>query len=190
MNPRPLLDNARLAICIFIGTEIMLFAGLISATLVLRAGIPAWPPPGLPVLPGRRTLLHSGVLLASAVTMHLALWAVRQDRQDAFRRALGVTALLGLGFLAGQGLEWARLLGFGLRLSSGVYGGLFYSLIGLHALHVTGAVLWLLEILRRAGRGRYGASAHLGPSLCGMYWTFVVLLWPVLFAAVYLPWKS
>ena len=66
------------------------------------------------------------------------------------------------------------------------YGGTFYTLIGAHAVHLLGALTWLSIVLIGTGRGRYTAENHVGVSLCGMYWSFVVGLWPILYTLVYL----
>jgi cytochrome c oxidase subunit 3 len=71
-------------------------------------------------------------------------------------------------------------------LSSGTYGATFYTLIGLHGAHVFGAVLWLLVVLAGARAHRFSATRHVALTLCGMYWYFVVALWPLLFSLVYL----
>src|SRR6266508_3695646 len=89
-------------------------------------------------------------------------------------------ARLGVVFLTVQGYEWAKLIGYGLTLSSGVYGATFYTLIGCHGLHVLGAVVWLLSVWLRATHQRYTATRRTGVVLCGMYWSYVVGLWPVL----------
>lgn len=181
MNAR----NHRLALAIFIGTEVMLFAALVSGFLVLPGGFPA----GAPLLPLRVTLLSTGGLLASGGSVLLALRAIRRGEQEAFRSWLGLTQFLGLGFLLVQGTEWTGLVRDGLTLRSGCYGGIFYLLVGLHAFHVLGALLWLAEISRRARGDRYGASACLGPELAALYWGFVVVLWPVLFVMLYRPFR-
>jgi cytochrome c oxidase subunit 3 len=118
--------------------------------------------------------------------MHLALRAARRDRRSGLIGWLAVTALLGSLFLAVQGYEWVRLVGFGLSLSSGVFGGTFYALIGAHGIHVLGAVVALLFVLGAAVTGRYTAQAHSGVVLCEIYWLFVVALWPLLYLLVYL----
>jgi heme/copper-type cytochrome/quinol oxidase subunit 3 len=97
-----------------------------------------------------------------------------------------LTAVLGLVFLVVQGYEWIKLIGYGLTLSSGVYGATFYTLIGCHGLHVFGAVVWLLGVWQRATRKRYTATRRTGVVLCGMYWSYVVGLWPLLYWLVYL----
>jgi cytochrome c oxidase subunit 3 len=71
-------------------------------------------------------------------------------------------------------------------MSSSLYGGTFYTLIGCHALHVLVAVIALLVTLLRALKGHYSKNNHTGVELCRVYWFFVVGIWPVLYALVYL----
>ena len=165
---RPILDNVRLAMIFLISGEIMFFGGLISAFLVLRVSAAAWPPPLQPRLPIAVTGLNTLVLLAALV------------------RRLLATAALGAVFLLVQGYEWTRLVSFGLTLSSGVYGATFYTLIGAHAAHVVGALVWLAAVLALAARGRFVDGAAGPLRACAMYWHFVVALWPILYVAVYL----
>jgi cytochrome c oxidase subunit 3 len=171
---------------LFLGTEAMFFAGLMSAFVILRAGAGEWPPPGQPRLPLGISGLNTMLLLASAVTMRAALGAVRADRCGMSHRWLALTAALGATFLTLQGSEWVRLLHHGLGVTASVYGALFYTLIGAHGVHVLGALAVLGIVLVRARRGRYSATACAGLQLCGMYWCFVVALWPLLYALVYL----
>ena len=185
-NGPPMSDAARLGMLIFLGSETMLFAGFVAAFLVFRLGAPVWPPPFQPRLPVGVTGVNTVVLLLSGYTMWRALWAVRHGNQASLARSLAQTALLGATFLAVQGYEWARLFEFGLTASSGVYGGTFYTLIGAHAIHVLGALTWLLTILIGTKRGQYTAQDHRRLSVFGMYWYFVVTLWPILYTLVYL----
>ena len=91
--------------------------------------------------------------------MYRALRAIRRGNTQGLVEWLRVTALLGLIFLSVQGYEWARLLQFGLTLSSSVYGATFYTIIGCHAAHVFGAVIWLLIILAMAKKQRFRPAA-------------------------------
>ncbi len=181
----PPISNTQLAVLILIAFEIMGFVGLITAYWVLRSGSFAWPPPNLPRLPLAVTAVNTAMLIVSAATMSRAVSAIRAGSQDGLRSALLATVVLGVGFLAIQGAEWARLLHQGLTLSSGSYGGTFYTLIGLHALHVVAAVIWLLAVLMVAQRRAYTAKRHAGVTMCATYWYFVCALWVVLFAVVY-----
>ena len=118
--------------------------------------------------------------------MYRALRAIRRGNTQGLVDWLQVTALLGILFLGVQGYEWARLLQFGLTLSSSVYGAMFYTIIGCHAAHVFGAVIWLLIILAMARKHQFGPEHCVGVQVCGTYWYFVVALWPMLFGIVYL----
>src|SRR5688500_7274715 len=182
----PIASNAWLATVMFLGAETMFFAGLIGAFLVFRIGSTVWPPPFQPRLPTGVTGINTLILLASAVTMRLALQANRHGEQAWLMRMLSWTAVLGVTFLVIQGYEWVRLLHFGLTVSSSVYGGLFYTLIGFHGAHVFGALIWLLAVWLKARQGRYTRQHDTGLQTCSMYWIFVVALWPILYGLVYL----
>ena len=180
------LSNARLAMLMLLGGEIMFFGGLVIAFLQLRLGAPVWPPPGQPRLPVGLTALNTLVLLASSWTLVRALRMVRAGDRAGLVRWLGWTWGLGVLFLVIQGLEWTRLVNFGLRVSSGIYGATFYTLIGIHGAHVLGAATWLGGMLWLARRGRFTPERHVPLDCCAIYWHFVVALWPVLYVLVYL----
>jgi heme/copper-type cytochrome/quinol oxidase subunit 3 len=183
---RPPIHNARLGMLMFLGAETMFFAGLIGSFLLFRVANQVWPPPMFPRLPVLITLINTLFLLYSAVTMWQARRAMRQGLQTRSVKLLLYTTVLGVVFLGIQGYEWSKLIQVGLTLSSGVYGATFYSLIGAHALHVLGAVIWLLVVLLRAWKGYYRPGRDVGMAVCGMYWFYVVALWPALYWLVYL----
>ena len=182
--PAAILPSGELGLLLFILIEIMFFGGLISAFLVLRAGsVSDWPPIGQPRLPLIVTAVNTFVLLLSGLALSLAV----RTRRDG-RRLVGwlvVAALLGSTFLLIQGLEWMRLVGYGLTMTSSLYGGTFYLLIGVHGLHAAGGLIGMLFTLTRAARGAYRPGHDQGIKLCRMYWWFVVGIWPVLYGLVY-----
>ncbi len=182
----PLLNNARLAVLMLLAAELMFFAGLIGAFLVFRLSAQLWPPPFQPRLPLGVTGVNSLILLFSALTMHWAIGAARAGVRQKIVSYLSITALLGALFLLIQGYEWVRLVHFGLTTSSSVYGGLFYVLIGAHAVHVFGGLIWLLLVCWQAKHGRFSAKNYVGVQTARMYWFFVVALWPMLYGLVYL----
>ena len=182
----PGFDNVRLAMIALIAGELMFFAGLISAFFVLRTAAVVWPPPFQPRLPIEITGANTLVLLASSVFMAVGVRAVSTGAHRTALRGLGGAAALGATFLAVQGFEWVRMLGFGLTASSAGYGTTFYTLIGAHAAHVVGALVWLVVTLLLVERGRLGPGRMAPVRACAMYWHFVVALWPVLYVAVYL----
>jgi len=183
---RQAVENGVLAMVVFLATETMLFAGLISAYLVLRAGAAAWPPPDQPRLPIAITALNTLVLLASAYAMQRAAGAARVRRRSEAAGWLATTAALGAAFLLVQGVEWIRLVRHGLGVAAGPYGATFYTLIGCHGLHVLAAVLTVTVLLARmlapAGLPRWPTRLE----VCRLYWHFVVVVWPVLYVLVYL----
>jgi len=185
-NSWPPVSNARLGMWMLLATETMFFGGLVGAFLVLRLSAAVWPPPAQPRLPVAATAINTLVLLLSSYTLTRALRAVRRDDRRRLVTELVRTAGLGALFLAVQGAEWIRLIGFGLTASSGAYGGTFYTLIGAHGVHVLAALVWLTLVTGAATRGRYAARDHVGVAVCAMYWHFVVALWPILYLLVYL----
>ena len=183
---RPLLDNVKLAMLFLICGEIMFFGGLVSAFLVLRVTAALWPPPLQPRLPVGVTGVNTLVLLASSIAMVAASRALGRDDTRGLVRRLLVAAGLGTAFLLVQGYEWVRLVGFGLTVSSGAYGGTFYTLIGTHAAHVLAAVVWVGVTVLLAARGRFADGRTAPLQACAIYWHFVVALWPILYVTVYL----
>jgi heme/copper-type cytochrome/quinol oxidase subunit 3 len=177
---------ALLAMKVVIVSEVVLFAAMIAVFLVLRAQSDAWPPAGQPRLPALVTGINTAVLLLSGATVWRALNAARVGDRGASRRWLAVTLALGTIFLLVQGSEWVRLIGYGLRISSGTYGGMFYSLIGLHALHVVAAVLILAIVLWRGRSAFFTRARHVDVAVGHLYWCFVVAVWPPLYVLVYL----
>ena len=182
------LSNARLAVLVLLGAETMLFSGLIGAFLVFRVGNVTWPPPshiGIE-LPRVVTGINTALLLLSGYTMFQAHRAIQKNLVKQLRSWLLITGVLGLLFLGVQGSEWVQLIRNGLTLQSGVYGGIFYVLIGCHALHVLTAVIWLFVVFGMAIVGRFSAERYVGVDTCTIYWIFVVALWPILYVLVYL----
>ncbi|MFZ1120675.1 MAG: cytochrome c oxidase subunit 3 [Candidatus Binataceae bacterium] len=169
---------------IFVGSEAMVFAGLISALLVTRASAAFWPPPNQPRLPVAVTGLNTALLVLSGFTMWRVVRLLRRRDRGGAARWMTVTFLLGAMFLAIQGSEWARLIHFGLTMTSSVYGGMFYLIVGAHALHLAAALIVLSFVTARVWRGRYESDLR-GIVACSVYWSFVVILWPILYALVY-----
>jgi len=173
-----------LGVLIFIGSEVMLFGGLLSAFLVSRASAPFWPPANQPRLPVAITGLNTVLLVLSGLTMWRVVHLLRQHDKTGAVRWMLATTLLGVLFLAIQGSEWAHLIRFGLTMTSSLYGGMFYLIVGAHALHLVAAVAVLLFVASRVWRGRYEVD-YRGVVACSVYWSFVVILWPIIYALVY-----
>lgn len=185
-SPLPSPDAARVGVVVLLAAEAMLFAGFLAAFLVFRLGSPVWPPPGAPRLPLGVTAVNTAVLLLSGLAMRAAVAARRRGDRAALRERLTQALAGGTAFLAVQGLEWARLVRVGVTAPSSVYGATFYALVGTHAAHVAGALAWLACLRVRAGRAPTPGPGEGAVAAAGLYWGFVVLLWPVLWGLVYL----
>jgi heme/copper-type cytochrome/quinol oxidase subunit 3 len=168
---------------VFVSAEVMFFAGLASAFLIAKAGSIAWPPPGQPRLPVEVTAFNTAMLLASGGLLLLAGRAFAG--RDLRRTGVLMAGAVGLGafFVALQGFEWLRLIRFGLTLTSSTYGAFFYLVVGVHALHVLGA---LVALARVAANLRAGTLARDTLQAVSVLWYFVVGLWPFLYVLVYL----
>jgi len=170
-DPRPL---GLLLVCTSIATLFAIFAAAGSALTrrpVLEHLDVSLPPPGLWV----STL----VLAVSSVALELGRLRERQGRRVAAAHWLRATTLLGALFVALQAWIWRDLLARGLRADSDARGVVFYSLTGLHALHVAAGLASQIVVRRRLARPFRGAS---GLTLCAAYWHFMGVLWLALFA--------
>lgn len=177
--------NATLGMALFVFTEAMLFAGFISAFVIVRSSaVPgAWPPLGQPRLPVERTAINTVALLLSGVALAVAGRRFKSAGQAAAAPWMGAALALGLAFVGLQGAEWSALLANGLTLTSSQLGSFFYVIVGAHAVHALGAIAALALATLATLRGRLAPSRLAAVS---MFWWFVVLVWPVIYWKVYL----
>ena len=180
-----LVENGVVGMAIVVFVEVMLFAGFISAFIIVRNSAPPglWPPPDQPRLPIATTAFNTAMLLASGVLLFLAHRAFGRRGHRPAARLMGIAILLGAFFVAFQGAEWVRLIGQGLTLTSSQLGAFFYTIVGAHALHATAAIAALGVQWRAMRAGRLSPSAFGAGQL---FWYFVVLMWPVIYWQVYL----
>jgi cytochrome c oxidase subunit 3 len=202
------IDNKKLAIWAFIGSECMLFASLISTYLIYKGRSVVGPYPHDACLPPAcstplKAILNipvtsasTFVLLMSSLCMVLALAAVElkdQPRTTTSERILGssklwlwMTALLGITFLGFQAFEFTSFVHEGLTIRTNLFGSSFFTLTGFHGAHVTAGVLWLLTLLAIDYRRGLGPKDAINVDLAALYWHFVDVVWIVIFTLVYL----
>jgi len=126
-------------------------------------------------------------LLSSSVTIHQAGKSLEGNKRGAFLGLWSVTILLGGLFLFGTGREWHRLIyERGLTISTNLFGTTYYSLVGLHAFHVTAGLIMLLVVLVLGLAGRVGKEQTARIGVLSMYWHFVDAVWVVVFTVVYI----
>ena len=202
------LDNRKIAIWAFIGSECMLFVSLISTYLIYKGRnlvgpLPheAWTDPSTgekfpPILNIPITSASTFVLLMSSLAMVLALAAVQnkgKPQPTTGDRILGsskiwlwATAILGATFLGFQAFEFTSFVHEGLTIRRNLFGSSFFTLTGFHGAHVTAGVLWLLTLLAIDYKRGLGPKDALVVDLCALYWHFVDVVWIAIFTLVYL----
>lgn len=125
-------------------------------------------------------------LLSSSLTMHFAAKALQRNYTRLFLGLLLATIALGGLFLFGTGKEWHRLIyEHGLTISTNLFGTTYYSLVGLHAFHVTVGLIMLLIVALFGVAGRVGIKQSERVEVLSMYWHFVDAVWVVVFTVVY-----
>ena len=132
-------------------------------------------------------VFYTVCLLSSSLTVHVAGKFLERGKQSAFLGLWLLTFILGGLFLFGTGLEWHRLIyEKGLTVSTNLFGTTYYSLVGLHAFHLTAGLLMLLTVLifGLTGRVNHDHTGRVG--VLSMYWHFVDAVWVVVFTVVYL----
>jgi heme/copper-type cytochrome/quinol oxidase subunit 3 len=202
------LDNRKIAIWTFIGSECMLFASLISTYLIYKGRSPqgpypheAWTNPSTgevmkPILDIPVTSASTFVLLMSSVAMVMALNAVQTKYEpkittwDKIKGSsklwLGATALLGTIFLMFQAYEFTSFIHEGLTIRTNLFGSSFFTLTGFHGAHVTVGVIWLLTLLAIDFKRGFEPKDALLVDISALYWHFVDVVWIVIFPLIYL----
>lgn len=181
------LYRGRVGLMCFFLSEAHMFGALVVAYLFyLEQSRHSSTPPGdvlhLPLSVGMTVCL-----LGSSGTIFRASAALRGGTQTRFRLWWLATIVLGILFLVGTGFEWYDLIvNHGLTLSRNFFGTTYFSLIGLHAAHVTIGVAAMLIVLGLALAAKVPAEPPVGAELVSWYWHFVDGVWVVIFIVVYL----
>ncbi len=131
-------------------------------------------------------IFYTICLLSSSLTIHFAVKLLELGRVRAFLLLWLFTIVLGALFLYGTGQEWHRLIyESGLTISTNLFGTTYYSLVGLHAFHVTAGLVMLSIVLPFGLAGRVGPEQSARVDVLSLYWHFVDAVWVVVFTVVY-----
>ena len=179
------LSNNKLAMWLFLGSECLLFGGLISTYMLYRGRHGTGPGPSqlfdIPL-----TSVSSFVLLMSSLTMVLAVNAAKRHDDRNTNLWLTATAVLGSLFVGGQVYEFTSFYKEGLGFTSSLFGSSLYTLTGFHGVHVTLGIIMLLALVGIISRGKITGDKAEVVELVGLYWHFVDVVWVVIFTLVYL----
>lgn len=168
----------------FIFTEVMVFASFISAYTIVKSSFTNWPPMGQPRLPIVATAVNSLFLIASGYYLNVAYKKfIREEPLQVVKNKYLVSLVLGGIFFLIQGMEWLKLISYGLSLTSSLYGSFFYLIIGGHALHVLVAMMTMIFLYRSLVQKNLKQEMF---AAVRIFWFFVIGVWPVLYVLVYL----
>ena len=188
--------GAKLGMWLFLLTEILLFTGLFLAYAWMRSRYPAEFHHGGSELNAVIGVLNTVVLLTSSLTMALSIVAIEQGQRRTSLRFLCATILLGLVFLVDKGIEWTHEIRHGIYPGSHhlatqppgeqVFFGLYYTMTGLHGLHVIAGMTLLGIVAVQVARGRVTPERHGLLENSGLYWHLVDVVWIFLLPLFYL----
>ncbi len=182
----------RYGMALFITSEVMFFVSFFwnyfnyffYPDKMGAAFAPVWPPQGITTIdPFAIPLFNTMVLLLSGTTITWAHHALLEGDQKNLVRGLGITVILGLMFLGGQGWEYTHSpFPF---YHGGIYPSSFFIATGFHGLHVIIGTLFLTVCFFRARAGQFSPTRHFGFEAAAWYWHFVDVVWLFLFVCIY-----
>jgi cytochrome c oxidase subunit 3/cytochrome o ubiquinol oxidase subunit 3 len=170
---------------LFLGSECLLFGGLISTYMLYRGRVGEGPTPSQ-VFDIPFTSVSSFVLLMSSLTMVLAVSAANQKDDRGTTLWLTITALLGATFVGGQVYEFTAFYNEGLGFTTSLFASSFYVLTGFHGVHVTVGIIMLMSLVGILKRSKVPGSKSETVEMIGLYWHFVDVVWIVIFTLIYL----
>ncbi len=179
------LTNGKLGIWLFLASEVMLFGALFSSYIILRTGAPEWPHGELNVWLG---MANTFILIGSSVTMVMA-WAYLKLHDFAKHRiCLLATFLLSALFLVNKYFEYSHHWEKGEYPSHSTFLAIYYTLTGLHGLHILGGMIVMAYFLGPGAKMWKNAPEQFTNRIeyTGLYWHFVDLVWIFLFPVLYL----
>jgi cytochrome c oxidase subunit 3/cytochrome o ubiquinol oxidase subunit 3 len=178
------LSNNKMGMWLFLGSECLLFGGLISTYMLYRGRHAGLGPDQIYDIPF--TSVSSFVLLMSSLTMVLAVSASNRGDDRNTKVWLVVTALLGATFVGGQAYEFTAFYREGLGYTTSLFASSFYTLTGFHGVHVSVGIIMLLSLTMMIRADRVTGRKSEVVELVGLYWHFVDIVWIVIFTLVYL----
>ena len=179
------LSNTKLAMWLFLGSECLLFGGLISTYMLYRNRTSEnLGPDQLWDIPF--TSASSFVLLTSSLTMVLAVSAANRKDLRNTKIYLAVTALLGGLFVAGQIYEFTTFYREGLGFTTSLFSSSFFTLTGFHGVHVSIGIVMLVATIGMIQKEKISGDKAEAVEMVGLYWHFVDIVWIIIFTLVYL----
>src|SRR5579862_6150906 len=177
-------DRGKVAMAALIIAESAIFTIFVVAYLFYAGSSLTGPTPSQVL---ETPIFYTVCLLSSSITMHFATKVLERGKQGIFLGLWLLTLILGGLFLFGTGQEWHRLIyEKGLSITTNLFGTTYYSLVGLHASHVSAGLIMISMVLVFGLGGRVGEEQSGRIGVLAMYWHFVDAVWVVVFTVVYI----
>ena len=189
-RPETGLNNSKLGIWVFLASEVMLFGGLFSAYVFLRMAAPAgefayWGSKlSIPM-----ATVNTLVLISSSVTVIMSWASLKMKDFEKYKMYMGLTLLCALIFLVIKYFEYTGKFHHGIYPSSSTFMAIYFTLTGLHGLHIIGGMIVMGYFWLPAGNKMWHSEPdHFTNRIevAGLYWHFVDLVWIFLFPVLYL----
>lgn len=182
-----MIEKNKLSTLLFLASEIAFFGALLLAYLYY-AYYDAYAngPNSLNSLDPLLTGVFTVALVASSFTLWRAQKSSERDQQGSLRVWLIATIALGLIFILGQAWEYSQLIRENVTISNSLFGSTFFTLTGIHGLHVIGGLIMLLILLGLSFGGKLTSRRSIAIANVEYYWHFVDLVWLTIFVVVYL----
>ena len=170
---------------IFILSDIIMFSAFF-ATYAVLLGQTAGGPSGRDLFDLRNVAIETAFLLASSFTCGMASIAADMRNKTWFQVAMAVTCLFGLAFLTIEAREFASLVARGAGPTRSAFLSAFFSLVGLHGLHVSAGILWLLTMMAQVLAKGFRADIQRRILCFALFWHALDIIWIAVFTVVYL----
>jgi cytochrome o ubiquinol oxidase subunit 3 len=170
---------------IFILSDMVMFSAFF-ATYAVLVGQTAGGPGGHDLFDLRNVAIETALLLASSFTCGLASIAADTRSASWFQAAMAVTCVLGLGFLALEGQEFASLVTRGAGPTRSAFLSAFFTLVGCHGLHVSAGILWLLTMMAQVFTKGFRPDIQRRILCFALFWHALDIIWIAVFTIVYL----
>lgn len=181
------LVNSKLGVWLFLASEVMLFGALFSSYIIMRIGSTSWPH-GYTILNVPLATVNTFALISSSVTIVLAWASLKLNDFGKFRMYMGATIALSFVFLVIKYFEYTAKFEHGLYPSTNTFLAIYFTMTGLHGLHVIGGIIVNAYLLGPGSKLWHRSPDQFANRVegAGLYWHFVDLVWIFLFPVLYL----
>lgn len=181
----------------FMAQEVLFFSGLFVAYAVVRYYFPEMFAHASGLLDWRLGFINTFVLIFSSYTMVMSVYYIQIGERIKTLTNLGITFFLATAFLVIKGFEYSSKIshgylpgmmfnGEGLYDSLHIFFGLYYTITGLHAIHIIVGMFLIIWLMVRVYKGNVNKEYFTPVEMVGLYWHFVDIVWIFLFPLLYL----